>query len=96
MAPISIPRTQLFTPDNIHYISNNQAAITISHHPEFNACTKHIDITYDFLHDLISTRTINTIYVNTHDNLADIFMKGLSQIIHQDLTHQIEVIIPEN
>ena len=75
--------------------TDNQAAISISHHPEFHARTKHIDIAYHFLRDLISTGTINTVYVNTHENLADIFTKGLTQIVHQDLTHRIGVIIPE-
>ena len=76
--------------------TNNQAAIEISHHPKFHACTKHIDINYHFLQDLISIGKIDMVYVNTHDNLADLFTKGLAQIAHQDLIYQIGVIIPEN
>ena len=76
--------------------TNNQAAISISHHPEFHARTKHVDINYHFLHDLISIKMINTIYVNTKDNLADLFTKGLPQITHQDLTHRIGILAPEN
>ena len=76
--------------------TDNQAAIAISHHPEFHARTKHIDINYHFLRDLISAGTVNTIYVNTRDNLADLFTKGLSRIVHQDLTYQIGVITSEN
>ena len=76
--------------------TDNQAAIAISHHPEFHAHTKHIDINYHFLRDLISARTVNTVYVNTRDNLADLFTKGLSQIVHQDLTYRIGVITLEN
>ena len=33
--------------------SDNQAAIVIAHHPEFHARTKHIDIAYHFLRDLV-------------------------------------------
>ena len=76
--------------------TNNQAVIAISHHPEFHAHTKHIDINYHFLQDLISIGKINTVYVNTRDNLADLFNKGLARVAHQDLTYQIGVIIPEN
>ena len=76
--------------------TDNQAAIAISHHPEFHACMKHINIAYHFLCDLILAGIINTVYVNTHDNLADIFTKGLTWITHQDLTHRIGVITPEN
>ena len=75
----------------LHTISiiftDNQAAISISHHLEFHMHTKHINIAYHFLHDLISTGIINTMYVNTQDNLANIFTKGLTQFIHQDLTY---------
>jgi len=76
--------------------TDNQAAISISHHPEFHARTKHIDINYHFLRDLISAGTVNTVYVNTKDNLADLFTKGLSRIIHQDLTHRIGVLNSED
>jgi transposase InsO family protein len=73
--------------------TDNQAAIAISHHPEFHARTKHIDINYHFLRDLISAGTLNTVYINTKDNLADLFTKGLSRSIHQDLTYRIGVLI---
>jgi hypothetical protein len=69
--------------------TDNQAAISISHHPEFHARTKHIDIAHHFLRDLISDGTLNTIYVNTRDNLADLFTKGLPRELHEDLTYRI-------
>ena len=76
--------------------TDNQAAIAISHHPKFQARAKHIDINYHFLRDLVSDGTVNTVYINTKDNLADLFTKGLSRQIHQDLTHRIGVLISEN
>ena len=72
------------------------STIFTDNHPEFHARTKHIDINYHFFCDLISARTVNTIYVNTHDNLANLFTKGLSRIVHQDLTYRIRVITSEN
>ena len=72
--------------------TDNQAAISISHHPEFHSRTKHINIAHHFLRDLISQGTINTVYVNTRDNLADIFTKGLSKDLHEDLTARIGVL----
>jgi transposase InsO family protein len=69
--------------------TDNQAAISISHHPEFHARTKHIDIAHHFLRDLISDGTLNTVYVNTRDNLADLFTKGLPRELHEDLTYRI-------
>ncbi len=69
--------------------TDNQAAISISHHPEFHSRTKHIDIAHHFLRDLIAGRILNTIYVNTRENLADLFTKGLPRELHEDLTYRI-------
>jgi hypothetical protein len=72
--------------------TDNQAAISISHHPEFHSRTKHIDIAYHFLRDLIANGTLDTIYVNTLENLADLFTKGLPRQRHEDLTYRIGVL----
>lgn len=71
--------------------SDNQAAIAIAHHPEFHARTKHFDIALHFLRDHVSAGTINLVYISTHDNLADIFTKGLPRVIHEDLTYEIGI-----
>ena len=71
--------------------TDNQAAISISHHPEFHAHTKHINIAHHFLRDLIEQKIIDTVYVNTCDNLADLFTKGLARDLHEDLTYRIGV-----
>ena len=71
---------------------DNQAAIAISHHPEFHMCMKHINIAHHFLYNLIESGTIKTTYIQTHENLADIFTKGLPWPLHQDLTYGIGVL----
>jgi hypothetical protein len=72
--------------------SDNQAAIAIAHHPKFHARTKHINIAYYFLRDLVKSGTLNLVYVNTHLYLADLFTKGLPRVTHQDLTYEIGVL----
>jgi len=69
--------------------TDNQAAISISHHPEFHSRTKHINIAYHFLRDLIAEGILNTIYVNMRENLADLFTKGLPRELHEDMTYRI-------
>ena len=71
---------------------DNQAAITISHHPEFHTQTKHIDIAHHFLCNLVESGMIEIIYIQTCKNLADVFMKGLVKPLHKDLTTGIGVI----
>jgi len=51
----------------------------------------HIDIAHHFLRDLIEQKIIDTVYVNTRDNLADLFTKGLARDLHEDLTYRIGV-----
>jgi hypothetical protein len=72
--------------------SDNQATIAIAHHPEFHVRTKHINISYHFLRDLVKSGTLNLVYVNTHQNLTDLFTKGLPRVTHQDLTYEIGVL----
>lgn len=69
--------------------SDNQAAISISHHPEFHARTKHIDISYHFLCDLIESKIIDVVYIRTNRNLADIFTKGLPKAGHEELMYEL-------
>ena len=76
-------------PTTTTIFTDNQAAISISHHPKFHSRTKHIDIAHHFLRDLIANGTLNTTYVNTRENLADLFTKGLPRELHEDLTHRI-------
>ena len=79
-------------PETSILFSDNQATIAISHYPEFHAHTKHINIAHHFLHDLVESGTIKIIYIQTGENLADVFMKGLLKPLHQDLTTGIGVI----
>ncbi|KAJ3543106.1 hypothetical protein NMY22_g3260 [Coprinellus aureogranulatus] len=72
--------------------SDNQSSISIAHHPEFHARTKHIDIAYHFLRDLVDSGVLNLVYIRTEENLADLFTKGLPRQVHQDLTFEIGVI----
>jgi len=79
-------------PETLILFSDNQAMISISHHPEFHACTKHINIAHHFLRDLVESGMIEIIYIQTWENLADVFTKGLPRPLHEDLTTGIGVI----
>jgi hypothetical protein len=72
--------------------SDNQLAISIAHHPEFYACTKHIDITVHFLHDHVKKGILDLYYINTEYNLADIFMKALKKPSHVNFNYELGVL----
>jgi hypothetical protein len=56
---------------------------------------KHIDIAHHFLCDLVESGTIKTTYIQTHENLMDLFTKGLLRLLHEDLTTGIGVILDQ-
>ena len=71
---------------------DNQLAISITHHPEFHACTKHIDIAIHFLCDHVKKGTLDLYYINTEYNLADIFTKALKRLSHINFTYKLGLI----
>jgi hypothetical protein len=79
-------------PSTSTIFSDNQAAVSIAHHPEHHARTKHINIAHHFLRDLIQNGTLDLVYINTEYNLADIFTKSLPKAVHQDLTYEIRIL----
>jgi hypothetical protein len=80
---------ELYVPKTSTIFTDNQAAVSIAHHPEFYSRTKHIDISLHFLRDLVQNGTLDMVYIKTEDNLADLFTKGLPRIVHQDLTYEV-------
>ena len=79
-------------PSTLTIFSDNQAAVSIAHHPEHHAQTKHIDITHHFLCDLVQDGTLNLVYINMLVNLADLFTKLLPKMVHQDLMYEIRIL----
>ena len=54
----------------IPIFTDNEAALALAHNPVFHSRTKHIDISYHFLRDLVQNGTLDVIYVQTDNNPA--------------------------
>ena len=58
-------------------LCDNMATKAISEDPLLHLHVKHIDIKYHFLHNQIQSNNLQISYINTRDNIANMFMKAL-------------------
>jgi len=59
---------------------DNIGALALTSNPIYHARTKHIEVDYYFICEKVLNGDISIKYISTHDQLADIFTKGLSSI----------------
>ena len=58
-------------------ISDNQVVLHISSNPIFHEKAKHIEVDCQFIKENIASGCMTTSFVNSNDQLADIFTKSL-------------------
>jgi hypothetical protein len=61
----------------IKLYEDNQSCIAMTKNSTHHNRSKHIDIRYHFIRDLIESKTIEILYVKTQEQIADIFTKPL-------------------
>ncbi|KAG5719504.1 hypothetical protein E4T56_gene11305 [Termitomyces sp. T112] len=59
-------------------LCDNNSAINLSEDPMLHQRVKHVDIKYHILRERVASKEIVIQYVNTKDNVADIFTKALA------------------
>ncbi|RVW28261.1 Retrovirus-related Pol polyprotein from transposon RE1 [Vitis vinifera] len=63
--------------EQIKLVCDNQTALHIASNPVFHERTKHIEVDYHFIREKIASGCVATSFVNSNDQLADIFTKSL-------------------
>ena len=64
---------------------DNQGTIACTHayDPHGHTRMKHIDIHVHFIHNCVNKHFINVIYISNQSNIADLFTKALTKVLHQ-------------
>jgi len=60
--------------------ADNEGGIFIASNPVQEQRTKHIDVRFHYMRDLIEQKQIDVVWVPTDENSADIFTKNLGYI----------------
>ena len=64
-------------PTIIHY--DNQSCVNISENPVFHDRSKHNEIKYHYIIDMVQRKEVHVQYLPTHEQIADIFTKPLAR-----------------
>ncbi len=70
---------------------DNQSSVALSSNPAHHKRTKHIDVRYHHIRDLINDHQIDIKYVHTNDNSADIMTKSLARFKHLNGLKQLGI-----
>ena len=85
--PSTKPVFKLHLPITIH--CDNDAAIKLTDHDTNHDRTKHIDVKYHYVRELIEAGIVNVQWCSTKEQLADILTKPLPKQLHQKFRNLI-------
>ena len=91
MEELNPPTMTLNTPVPVIIFYDNQSAIRRVKNPEFYQRTRHINVRYNFIKDYLEKNQINMQYVESSNQLADIFTKPLPGPDFTDIRDRIGV-----
>ena len=59
---------------------DNQSCVKLSENPVFHDRSKHIEIKYHYIRDMVQRGVVKLLYVATEEHIADVLMKPLARL----------------
>ena len=59
--------------------SDNHSCVKVSENHVFHDRSKHIEIKYHYIRDMVQRKAVHVQYLPTHEKIADIFTKPLAK-----------------
>ena len=77
--------------EQVPLLCDNQGAVKLVYNPEFHPKTKHISLRYHFIRQAVEEKKITVDYVESKNQLADIFTKPVAEPTFVDMRRRIGV-----
>ena len=78
--------------DTTVILCDNQSCIKMIENPVFHDKSKHIEIQYFYIRDMVQKGAIKLQYVSTDEQVADVLTKPLSQVKFEHFRDKLSVI----
>ena len=65
--------------DPIRLLGDNKGSLDLTKNPEHHQRTKHIDIQYHYIREVVADHAVDIVFVPTEDQAADILTKPLTK-----------------
>ena len=78
--------------DTALILCDNQSFIKMTKNLVFHDRSKHIEIRYFYIQDMMQKGAINLQYVSTDEQVADVLMKPLSRVKFENFQDKLDVV----
>jgi hypothetical protein len=73
-------------------LCDNQSCIKMTENPVFHDRSKHIEIRYHFIHDMVQRGALKLQYISTDEQVADVMTKPLSRVKFEHFRDKLGIV----